>query len=542
MVHGKKHDHFCMHKRRQRITFDYWQNSINKKRKGVSKNWSTKFGAQEKRRMFRNFRSFSMIARKRIYSDSICTDIPASKLPSFMPPPTLKPEHVFDYNDEVARNEKFVKPSHRTQTHHVIISSLINMSQELKSGRFAGTKGVSSAMLIGSKGIGKSTAMRMFTYFGSALIPGITPLYISFNNPKYSDIAEDAQILGEPLIKAIKNILNLDIHKPLAESLEKENTRLMLMVDELDQLYRCPPDTQEGKVAHITLNDLAWLGNQDTGYISTIICGSSAVLPHLTTCNGTRSEKYMREFPLLSGAPSLNGTKYKSFRAPPSPPIDIDTAGRIITTYLGDKISEVDRRIITFIAGCSSRTVEQVCARSPSMALLAGLLTPEHTEQAAESMSEYRPFLDALLDAMLLKNEKLFAEIHPCSTLDSKTLYDGIATVQWETRFLPLTYEEAANIAAKLTSQKVALNNYSAMEQLNHLSDRSYICFEGVDSGCPQFIYPLSLASLTMRQQARLDKRNYRSKALHAIQGMLSNIRGVGVGGISVNRNVGQNK
>jgi hypothetical protein len=248
-----------------------------------------------------------------VHSKWACTSIAAADAKSFPPIPSiLSSSAVFDFVDKIGSlnrfNENLPPSAHRSISHVRLMDTLLAQAACLLDGRWKGERGLASAAIVGAKGIGKSTVLRMFACLGGHLVPGMTPVYISY--------AENTPLRTGSLMTTVKKLLDIPPTESLYDVIRARNLRLFLMVDELDQVYRVSPQMSTFEHAVTTLYELAGLGDQASGRICTLICSSSPVLPLLITCDASHSPIHRSEFPLLSSTPNLNGQKYRTIRLP----------------------------------------------------------------------------------------------------------------------------------------------------------------------------------------------------------------------------------
>ena len=95
-------------------------------------------------------------------------------------------------------------------------------------------------------------------------------------------------------------------------SLHAANKKLFLIVDELDQLYRCKPDA--AGIYYTILDELKYYGNSLAGNVAVVASSSLTSLEMLIEKNAVVA--LQDEFPLLPGATSLKGSKYTTNRPP----------------------------------------------------------------------------------------------------------------------------------------------------------------------------------------------------------------------------------
>ena len=93
-----------------------------------------------------------------------------------------------------------------------------------------------------------------------------------------------------------------------------------------------PPSTA-WKIALRPLADLKAAGDNDSGRLFVVLCGSSSVLHLLVTLvQGDKSKLVTERYPLASQAPGLNGTKYHKIAIDSPLPVDLDSVRAIVRT------------------------------------------------------------------------------------------------------------------------------------------------------------------------------------------------------------------
>jgi hypothetical protein len=251
-------------------------------------------------------------------------------------------------------------------SHEHLISDLCDVSERLHNNS---TCGVALSSFVGSKGIGKSTVFRSFCGVVPVLFPSVIPIYINFTkrptNHLMSIIADKLKPYNISFDAYNNNPENLHL---FVQTLIDHNKYLLILADELDQLYRLnpfnPSDLEEAKAARLTLNQLAYLGDQPTGRVSVLLCSSSQTLPELIQCNVT--DDLCKEFPLVVGAPRVDGTKFRVRRIPPSLPTNLHALeSRLVNrdTWEKDKLWKQQHlypslRMLAFFCGTNARAVD----------------------------------------------------------------------------------------------------------------------------------------------------------------------------------------
>lgn len=153
----------------------------------------------------------------------------------------------------------------------------------------------------------------------------------------------------------MKRVLLLHLH--LAE---KEDKRLLLVIDEAEQLWSRVDDKAEHSV-----EELRPLAAGELGRSATMLCGSATVLPRLVSSNGRRDKHVRLEFPLVQRIPSLNITKYRTSRLPVTLPTDYPAIYQFLygrRKSVGDMTpAEIEAvQLMVFFVGTTPSRLKQV--------------------------------------------------------------------------------------------------------------------------------------------------------------------------------------
>ena len=399
----------------------------------------------------------------------------------------------------------------KTQAHLGIYDVLLGHGRNLSSGNYQGTRGESCSTLVGAKGIGKTSSLQMFARICKFVIQNVYVVYVTINNILSSD--RDPIFLKFSLITLIViQLRQLGLVVPefiekapkdiLLTYLQTAKISVLVLIDELDQLYKTVlPDNDVNKV---TLHDLACLGNQPTGRVSVVLCGSSAMMEDLITTNGVKDTNIVAEFPLLKGAPNLNGTKYLTKRVYSTLPTDIGAVAILSRKELNDA-NKPWLRLLAFAGGCSARTTGRILNDSSANGNILLGLSPDsalsgHNTLNKEDMNHLR---GKIIKGLYKKNKALFNQFFDSNGLVSLR---KIATINWEERFQPLLFADVGAIWTKLITRKKVRKEDSGnlMYNLLHLSDRCWLTIGGVTNSRPERIYPFSMFHL-LKQRIKED-------------------------------------
>lgn len=386
-------------------------------------------------------------------------------------------------------------PLYNTEAHKSLYSKLISQSNALINDCFVNRQGESCLCLIGTKGIGKTTSLKTFVTLSKFVVPDLFAIYISFNNFLIDDALLSKTLLTvvmevlEGLGVNVRTIRDDESHTGLhlVNVLLEQKAKLLLLIDELDQLYKV-----RERIALENLHELSYLGNQGTGTVSVVVCGSTSMMPSLITAHASQPVK--DEFPLLTmGAPNLNGTKFLPVRIPSNIPIDLVATGILAERHTTPKTINW-MRLVAFVAGASARSVGRaLSACIPGEVNLNNVFLDsyEDTTLSNELLSRLRT---NIIKKLYSKNAVLFNTIKHSSDIEA-----AIATTPWEKdgnmEFEPLTYKEVQKIWTALIKRKIVSEDDAVRldTSLLLLADRRCIVVGSMIGFHPTSIYPFSL-------------------------------------------------
>lgn len=397
-----------------------------------------------------------------------------------------------------------------TRAHQQLLKELLSTAYALQADFYRGKNGVHSATLVGAKGIGKTTFLRLFTQLGNMLFPKVLLVYVNFENvmassnilssaPILSAIIQNLQDRGymSPHHRGIKSHL-----EHLEQRLSSLGLKLMILVDEVDQIYLF----KDSQVAIDTLCDLVSLGNQTSGCFATLLCSSSSVLPLLVTCNV--DDEIRKEYPLVVGAPNLNGQKFSTKRIASPLPTDLQSVKEVT----GSEDDEINR-LIMFIAGSTTRSIQKLISSPISLTSLQ-FISPHESHQGWKTLNSHDgDVLQEILKALMGKNADLFLTLVPGLQIqddfliipEKDNLFDiskRIREVAWEKELKPLPFQEVQELVGK-TQKNGDSQHRDTLTVLLRLATRGWINLDHkLDLDLD--VYPGSLLQIW---QARLDRK-----------------------------------
>lgn len=407
-----------------------------------------------------------------------------------------------------------------TPAHRVLLTSVHNKCDLLTKKRFVGRNGAHSRLIQGPKGVGKSTILEAYAKLCTDYHPDVYPIYISFDELNIKGSQSGERTIMELVKDQLSKVHGLKIDPAeghigpqIARALEAANKYVLLIVDEVEEVYRTSESNPHRLNRLHILGDLNWLGNQKTGRFAVYLCGSSSSCPLLVTCHASKEE-----FPLLSDAPHLNGTKYNTLRLPVSAFTDLNAVENIIAGYFNLQTDTVDvddrrglARLMAFGVGAVPRAVDAMCVKieEGEMDLFTNLPSSAHLSGSRLHHDTSLPFLKHLHDKFRAKNENVANMLR--NQTDGMVDLDLVRTVSWETAFIPLSYEDifeawngmCASINISFTENRDGIEKlqYSVLE----LCDKGQITYTAIDRGIPVGIFPLYPAQVFMSGHSSSD-------------------------------------
>lgn len=393
----------------------------------------------------------------------------------------------------------------RTQTR--ILDLLWNLAHNLSMGRYTSINGAATVLLLGAQGIGKTSTCKAFVDLCPAIL-SISCIWVDCDGFGEDDhplrlanlkMCIALRLFGHTFQRAWSLLQG-----PLGDLdtlLASHQRRAMIIVDELDEVYRLSPT----KGANTALNMLGMLqlqGNSREGRTAVVLCGSSAQLPSLIS--GSASKVLRNEFPLLlGGTPDLNSTKYASQRAWAPTCTDVATAKAVLKA-LGARVGAKDLRHLVFTMGANPRELSE-------LALNGSLAASETRRSALASNDRHRPYarglLNAILDALFKRNRKLLAPM-------ADSLARASSNASWPTAFEPLSYEQVEEQwAALLAAEQAGRREEEPLQAtLFYLCDRGYLVYEAGGRS----VYPDAVLTVITRHLEQRDpilSERYRKEA-----------------------------
>lgn len=390
---------------------------------------------------------------------------------------------------------------YKTKTQHKILSILWSQVKNLCEGKYTGTHGICATTMVGAKGIGKTATLKLFNATAKYEFEILIELYISTNNV----LLNGFPMREHSIFTIIANELNrIGIHieenadTPLLAlrviaALNKADVYLHLCVDELDQLYKVD-GVQYPSIVN-SLHDLVYMGNQPSGRIAVLVCGSSALIENLITTDA--DERLRDEFVLLkTEAINLNGNKFITKRVYSTTPVYLDAVSEILDMPSNEQ-NKPYLRLVAYASGCSARNVERVIKDSNPEHDILGVATPENSLSGGNTTASEGRFLlwNKILKQLKRRNQRLCDEIFPVNATIEEII-QNIVSVAWEDRFTPLNYDDIHRIWLRLVRKNRVDSTENLSNNVLHLADRNWITLDGIRNSRPHRIFPFAMASL----------------------------------------------
>lgn len=231
----------------------------------------------------------------------------------------------------------------RTAIMNILLSRLKSGSH----GRFAKQTNV----LIGVKGIGKSTVLKQIQSVSRDLHPRLLVTYVDLSQSlgKLENVSPFAllkRMADEEDVSYPEEYMYNRI-EPILEELAEANFRVALLYDETERLY--DRDCPEGREF---INDLQVLANTSYRNAFTLLCGNSVALPLLVSNAALHDPVLSRKFTLK--ASDLNSSKFSTIRIPPKLSVQdiVNTINVYIPMLESDKTEKL-ARLLSFRVGNS---------------------------------------------------------------------------------------------------------------------------------------------------------------------------------------------
>ena len=358
----------------------------------------------------------------------------------------LVADHCSRHPARPAEDASPALPLFHTSAHATLLRVLVTHARTLAAGRYNGTNGAHCRTLVGARGIGKSALMRAFALVAPSAFPGLLPVYLTGQG-----IMQPQHVLQAGHLQTAVAAAAAQQGVPfIAHSNLPTGRRLLLLVDEFDDLYRVPasaPALVQNVLA--TLGMLGALGDRTDGNCSVLLCGSSSSTYDLVQ---GKSARLGRNFPLAAGGiPDLNCTKFDRLRLP-APLCNATAEVEAMVVAMAGRSGWVPgharptsaARLLTFYLGASPRAVTRVAVPQALQELTGSLLASASPAIPPDTDFEH-PSTGAFLRALLVRLGEENSELRAL-TRKSDGSANFLAIMDpacpWEEEVTPLTWQQ----------------------------------------------------------------------------------------------------
>jgi hypothetical protein len=267
---------------------------------------------------------------------------------------------------------KVTKNHFVTDFHKGIYGELADMCRALCQDRYQEKTGMFTKVLPGPRGVAKTTCLRNFVTAAPLLAPKVVSYFFSVSSAgavpeKVLSAGTLCKLVLDELFENPKEIsLGEGAQDILVRNLVERSLRLVLVVDEVDQLFKAKESNVKFfDFAYKSLSELASLGNSTCGRLMIILSGSSSRLS--TFIKGTKQDltkDELEDFPILSMQLNMNNNRYKLLRVVLPKPDSIHNALAILhpsETLMRKSFEEEQKRKARakmFVHGCNSRNLD----------------------------------------------------------------------------------------------------------------------------------------------------------------------------------------
>ncbi len=437
----------------------------------------------------------------------------------FRPPKKLQPELLASVktimldtkkNFRIQDAIKLVEPKHEifhARPHGELLKFFHQHIDALCNGEYLNQQGNSSRLVVGAKGIGKSTVLSVLTDFLPKIYEpnNLYTMYVSYDRIGVNDYLK-RKSLDEILIDQFsKENLHSSINDEhydhvdrLRDILERKDGRLLVLVDEVEHIYMSN-ENETRRVRQQTIGTLAAIANDRSSRMSAIICGSSSSIPQLITGRAHELPQMKFRFP-LENTQNINGNKFKQFRLPQSDPRSLEDIKKILKTDREDFA-----KLCLFFSGANARALQAFATAYKNALNVAPdsygsvLSLTESFTYAFSTTIKYGAVFHAILDLMYEQNKEILGQF-----VNGEITLNAIKSVDWS-EFKPVPGDTAADYVA-CNVYKVAPSNEERLQfvmDLQFLLDKSWLTSDGMHNGLPAFIFPLKYIDIVLYARMR---------------------------------------
>lgn len=195
----------------------------------------------------------------------------------------LKTEHMRDASTLGGDDASVALPLYATASNRSLLHQVTSLVEGLAAGGYKDKNGTTCSLLVGPAGSGKTNLLLGYLRACPILHPSVIPIYIGCDVLLHtgSSLAKTS-LQGLMVAAAESHGVKVDRPQDLAGSLKRAGKQMLIVLDHMDQLYRCP--LSEKELLHnvnATLGTVRHLGRQTSGCFSTILCSSETCTPQL---------------------------------------------------------------------------------------------------------------------------------------------------------------------------------------------------------------------------------------------------------------------
>jgi hypothetical protein len=340
-------------------------------------------------------------------------------------------------------------PLFATEAHATLLGALTGHARALADGHFVGVNGAPCRTLVGARGIGKTAVMRAFCAVAPSAFPSLVVLYVTgegLDDLRNSFHAADlrALVTSAALARGVDALRHVGPFA-LETALAKAQMRVLLIVDEFDELYRVDADGGAARRnIKASLGLLGTLGGSTVGNYGVLLCGSSASTHALVRGD----PRHLGDrFPLArAGIPDLNSQKFARLAVPSAVCSRSDEVELMLTALAGRAALPADvrplARLLTFFVGATPRAVSATTRGSALATVSQGVAFAAAAAAPLGTLHREAALLwDALLARLVAANGRLRALVGTSdgsvsldSLIDPKCDWEGaVKSLDWPT-------------------------------------------------------------------------------------------------------------
>ena len=404
-------------------------------------------------------------------------------------------------------------PLYNTEAHGAVLGVVLDHARELMRGGFRGRNGLPCRTLVGARGIGKTVILRAFALVAASVFPGLIPLYVSAASVQSP--CTSFQVAPLDRFMALAALQRGAAgggagagssgapSAPLEATLRSQGQRMLILLDEVDQLYKLQPGSAAAENVLFSMGTLSDLAEEATGEFGVLLCGSSSSTFKLLC--GATSPHLRARFPLSTSGANLKSDKFERVLLPSAP----CTATREVAQMLAvlmccRELPEAllpQARLLTFFVGAKPRAVEIALSRGKDarvVQLNLGAATPAALSDGSMDSPPAHALYHLAMDLLLARNQRLCALVGQASGQASLVSLMDPGT-PWEAVLQPLPWEVLVAAWARARGSAVPGEGDTAelAVLLDDLSDRHALHRRHTPEGVE--VWPVTAAQLVAR-------------------------------------------